>query len=408
MSRTFLNQTTQIGNSETYDDSLETGSRLQFSGSDASIHDDLNALRTMIRVAMGTPSWYDEPAESLTELSGSKVSRSGDTMTGALHMSGNLITGLPETRFYVQEGEDILSTSAVSKQYVDDVSAPGRSNYAWVGKSYATVTAPVAAGEDLVFGVSTDSPLTALWQGLDAVNIFMNGQLLRNGSEYDVNRGSLPNSVRLTFNAVPGDVICIEQHEIPLLPSHLLRPADYTGGNVLEAYYFADPDDQPYTYIRLINSDLSVGDELKFGGGTYTVASMWNYAGVDYAVVDRMDPSPEKYDVSNDIVWSSGGQQFNVYDYRMGLPDGTNMGTRYIQLSSGYGIGTIFGFSAGFTNIVFGNDSLTMTSAVSVPDGESGKTNTYYALDGSFATAPDAGGPYSFPPGDIVTVYTPF
>ncbi|NBX74854.1 MAG: hypothetical protein EBQ89_11250 [Alphaproteobacteria bacterium] len=365
----------------------------------------------MIRVAMGTPSWYDEPAESLTELSGSKVSRSGDTMTGALHMSGNLITGLPETRYYVQEGEEILYTSAVNKQYVDDITAPGRSHFVWGGKAYATVTTPVAAGEDLVFGVNTDQSLPPLWTGLDAVNIFMNGQLLRHSysySENDVDRGSLPNSIRLTFNAVPGDVICIEQYLIPDVPPGLLRPADYTGGNVLEAYYFADPDNQTYTYIRLISSEPSLGDELKFDGGTYTVTSIWNSYGVNYAVVNNMEPFPGKYDVSNDIVWSSGGQQLRVDDYRMGLPDGSNMGTRYIQLGNNFGIGSIYGFSAGFTNIVFGNDSLTMTSAVSVTDGTSGKVYTYYALDGSFATAPNATDPGGFPLGDTVTVYTPF
>ena len=70
MARTFINQSTQIGNSELYSDSLETGSRLQFSGSET-VQDDLNALRTMVKAVSGEANWYLAPTASLFGLSGS-------------------------------------------------------------------------------------------------------------------------------------------------------------------------------------------------------------------------------------------------------------------------------------------------------------------------------------------------
>ena len=79
MARTFINQSTQIGNSELYSDSLETGSRLQFSGSET-VQDDLNALRTMVKAVSGEANWYLAPTVSLFGLSGSldaEISRAG-------------------------------------------------------------------------------------------------------------------------------------------------------------------------------------------------------------------------------------------------------------------------------------------------------------------------------------------
>ena len=61
MSRTAVDQATQVFNSDSYNDALTTGISLQTSS--ISIQDDLNALRTQIKQliwASATGSWYDK------------------------------------------------------------------------------------------------------------------------------------------------------------------------------------------------------------------------------------------------------------------------------------------------------------------------------------------------------------
>ena len=207
MSRTFLNQTTQIGNSEVYDDTLSTGSALEFTDVNASIHDDLNALRSMIRTVMGSVNWYDAPSGSLNSLTNDKVNRAGDTMSGSLDMGGFSIVGLAD----LVSGS--LSSSATNKLYVDSLVSNAIAGLdGRVSKTFASVSAPAAADSALAVGTNltgempdftgvSNEDFTALY------DVFMNGQLLRAGSGMDVYLDG--GSLKLTFDAVANDVICI-------------------------------------------------------------------------------------------------------------------------------------------------------------------------------------------------------
>jgi hypothetical protein len=207
MSRTFLNQTTQIGNSEVYDDSLEPSSSLEFTGSSASIHDDLNALRSMIRTAMGSVNWYDAPSGSLSSLTNDKVNRAGDTMSGSLDMGGFSITGLAG----LVSGS--LSSSATNKEYVDNLVSESVAGLdGRVSKTFSTVSLAASAGTALESGVNLSGEIPD-FTGVsesdfeELYDVFMNGQLLRPGSGSDVYLDS--GALKLTFAAAPGDVLCI-------------------------------------------------------------------------------------------------------------------------------------------------------------------------------------------------------
>jgi hypothetical protein len=65
MARTFIRQVAQISSSETFTDDLPMGSGL---ASQQSLEGDLNALRTMVRAAVGSAAWYTAPVESLSSL----------------------------------------------------------------------------------------------------------------------------------------------------------------------------------------------------------------------------------------------------------------------------------------------------------------------------------------------------
>jgi hypothetical protein len=209
MSRTFLNQSTQIASSETYDDTLTIDSTLEYTREDGkTIHDDLNALRTMIRAAMGTSNWYEAPAGNIESLVETKVSKSGDTMTGPLDMGSNAITNL------AYPSND---TDAASKAYVDTVAGdiPVR-----VGRIFAKVTSAAAAGNDLYGGENLDNTLPefSLATLETDYDIFMNGQLLRPGSDFDVYIGGTGDGdakLRLTYDAVVGDVLCVISYGVP-------------------------------------------------------------------------------------------------------------------------------------------------------------------------------------------------
>ena len=207
MSRTFLNQTTQIGNSEVYDDTLSPGSALEFTDVNATIHDDLNALRSMIRTVMGSVNWYDTPSGSLDSLTNDKVNRAGDTMSGSLDMGGFSIVGLAD----LVSGS--LSSSATNKLYVDSLVSNAIAGLdGRVSKTFASVSAPAAADSALAVGTNltgempdftgvSDEDFAALY------DVFMNGQLLRAGAGMDVYLDG--GSLKLTFDAVANDVICI-------------------------------------------------------------------------------------------------------------------------------------------------------------------------------------------------------
>ena len=211
MSRTFLNQSTQIASSETYDDTLTIDSTLEYTREDGkTIHDDLNALRTMIRAAMGTSNWYEAPAGNIESLVETKVSKSGDTMTGPLDMGSYAITNL------AYPSND---TDAASKLYVDTVAGgiPIR-----LVRIFAKVTSAAAAGSDLYDGENLDNTLPTFSAATFATDydIFMNGQLLRPGSDFDVYIGGVGDNeakLRLTYDVVVDDVICVISYGLPTL-----------------------------------------------------------------------------------------------------------------------------------------------------------------------------------------------
>ena len=63
MARTFLNSSTQIGKSKEYDDTLPASADLQNNAE--TLQDDLNALRSMVKSAVGKAKWYDAPTANL-------------------------------------------------------------------------------------------------------------------------------------------------------------------------------------------------------------------------------------------------------------------------------------------------------------------------------------------------------
>lgn len=206
MSRTFINQSIQIANSNSYDDTLPAGVALEFSGSNASIHDDLNALRSMIRHIIGGAHWYDQPPVSFVSVSGSlneKLNIAGGTMTGPLSMGNNAISDVTDP---------VSPQQAATKAYVDSqVSGlDARSS-----KIFSVVTAAVPADSNLVAGVggNLDVDLPTFSSDLavftSSHDIFLNGQILRPGTDMDVYPGTVSKSLRLTFDAVEGDVFCI-------------------------------------------------------------------------------------------------------------------------------------------------------------------------------------------------------
>jgi peptidoglycan hydrolase CwlO-like protein len=63
MARTFLNSSTQIGKSKEYDDTLTPSQALE-TGAET-LQDDLNALRSMVKAAVGKGDWYAAPTADL-------------------------------------------------------------------------------------------------------------------------------------------------------------------------------------------------------------------------------------------------------------------------------------------------------------------------------------------------------
>jgi hypothetical protein len=156
---------------------------------------------------MGSVNWYDAPSGSLNSLTNDKVNRSGDTMSGSLDMGGFSIVGLAD----LVSGS--LTSSATNKLYVDSlVSSAIAGLDGRVSKTFASVSAPAAADSALAVGTNltgempdftgvSNEDFAALY------DVFMNGQLLRAGAGMDVYLDG--GSLKLTFDAVANDVICI-------------------------------------------------------------------------------------------------------------------------------------------------------------------------------------------------------
>lgn len=232
MSRTFLNQSTQIGNSKEYDDTLAAGSALEFvTGSDFTIHDDLNALRSMMNHIIGSGNWYDAPIDTLSGLSSGKLSLSGGTMTGGIDMGTNSITNVPTP---VNGGD------AVNKDYVDNSLSDSPFRYS---KQYAVVPGLVTAGTDLIvnlangthLSLSVDSALAVPYIDNGALvdmpdqpmidnfvkygDLYLNGQLLRYGADTDYTLGSDPGTLVFTFDLREGDVLCLISDQYSGIPA---------------------------------------------------------------------------------------------------------------------------------------------------------------------------------------------
>ena len=68
MARTFINQASQVGNSESYNDTLAPGSALQTNA--VTVQDDLNALRSQLKQLSGDQAWFSaRSGRSLAQVS---------------------------------------------------------------------------------------------------------------------------------------------------------------------------------------------------------------------------------------------------------------------------------------------------------------------------------------------------
>lgn len=228
MSRTFLNQSTQISNSKVYDDTLSSGVALEFAGyDDKTIHDDLNALRSMMKQITGRGAWYEDPMVSLSSLDQWKLSLTGGTMLGNIDMYGSMVTGLAAP----SAGSD-----AVNKDYVDStlLAAPFR-----YGKQHAVVPGLITAGTDLIVNavggsLSVDGSLaipytagsppslpdsTMIDNFVKYSDVYLNGQLLRYGAGKDFEFGTVPGSLVFSFDLRANDVICLISDQYTGLPA---------------------------------------------------------------------------------------------------------------------------------------------------------------------------------------------
>jgi hypothetical protein len=232
MSRTFINQSTQIGNSKAYDDTLSASPALEFTtGSDFTIYDDLNALRSMMNHIIGTGNWYDVPIDTLSGLSSGKLSLTGGTMTGSIDMGSNSITNVPTPT---------TSTDAANKDYVDGSLSASPFRYS---KQYAVISGLVTAGTDLIVNLaggtspslSVDASLTVPYIDNGVLvdipdqpmidnfvkysDMYLNGQLLRYGTGKDFEFGSVAGSLKFEFDLIANDVICLISDQYTGLPA---------------------------------------------------------------------------------------------------------------------------------------------------------------------------------------------
>ena len=378
MSRTFLNQSTQIANSESYEDTLSIGSTMEYTRADEkTIHDDLNALRTMIRVALGTSKWYDAPASNIESLEMSKVSKAGDTMTGPLDMGSNPITNLMSPT---------NENDAATKLYVDTVAGgiPVR-----VGRIFARVTAACSAGNDLLGigpapNLDNGLPMFSAATFASGYDIFMNGQLLRPGSDYDVIIGGSGDNeamLKLTYDAVVGDVICVISYAAP----------GYTPpftGNVLSY-----TESGGAGTIALSGYSPVVGDTLTFGVQAKIVASV--AAGLA-TISGIFNPAPA---VGVDTVTitpagGGGGGGGGTPSYTVSYYNDTDPSMVYIGLSDGTSNDVSLTYTKNVSTVTVNGE----TSTLGGSNGSliAGVMHYTYVVNTPFTSAPSVGDSVTF------------
>lgn len=186
MARTFVNQSTQIGKSKSYDISqLSPGAELQNNAE--TLQDDLNALRAMVKAAVGKTDWYEAPTATLEEVNTSLGAAQTDLDAAELN-----ITSLQGDVGTLQGDVSTLDTAVIKKDgsvaYTSDQSMGGyaltdvpsptnafdAANKAYVD-AVATglvIKAPVAAKYDFQGGeqsgapaLPTEPPTTFSYQG---------------------------------------------------------------------------------------------------------------------------------------------------------------------------------------------------------------------------------------------------
>ena len=135
-----------------------------------------------------------------------KLSTDGGTVYGAINMSTKNIQNL---------GSPVNASDAATKQYVDNQVAGITVRSA---KVYSDVTAAVAAGNTAFYSGNQGGNLSVALPEMPAdatefsmnVDVYVNGQLMRPGSNYDVVRdANLSQGLVFAFDLTVADVICV-------------------------------------------------------------------------------------------------------------------------------------------------------------------------------------------------------
>jgi hypothetical protein len=170
MARTFINQSTQIANSETYTSNEPTGSAMESQDPSKTLATDLANLRTLARLTSGEDFWHGAPIDSIRGLHDGLA-----TEVLARTGQGTTLNGLISDEVTARKAADVIINTAIS----DEVTARG-------------------LAEGIING--TISALDAAYKGADTT--LTTDKLARDGSQAmtsDFNAGSF----RVTKVALP-------------------------------------------------------------------------------------------------------------------------------------------------------------------------------------------------------------
>lgn len=113
MARTFIRQASQVRNSVNYSDALELGAGLVSSA--ASLEDDLNALRSLIKELSGEANWYDELlGRNVAGLDSDLTDIEGKKLLFRTHVLADVAVPASQNYVVLAEGEVPAETSAGS------------------------------------------------------------------------------------------------------------------------------------------------------------------------------------------------------------------------------------------------------------------------------------------------------